>query len=183
MSKSARQKEIKRMNTAGNPALATFTYMVEMVHNTIATQQKEMTKAITRPQEDTMHTTDTNHPEVTARALLNRDLRNIYLKHDEKLEKHFHVRDDDAPETGEDAIERIKAGKFQLKPKEQRCVFDHWTNHLRWRDPEAKKDIDGYKAANEKLKTAYTHAIQDVTVDPLEKAKAALRKFEDATFH
>lgn len=136
----------------------------------------------THVQEDTMNTHE-HSPESVARSALRNDLSNLYTKHDQKLLHHFHVMDDDQPDTPEEVVERIKSGKYQLRDKKDRSSFSHWTNHIRWRDPTQEKDEEGYKAAYEKMKVAYKHAQQDVLCDPLDKAKAAVRKFEEHTFH
>lgn len=133
-------------------------------------------------QEDTMNTHE-HSPEAVARSHLRNDLSTHYSLHDRKLMKHFHLVDDDDPETAEAAVERIKSGMFQLKDKKDRSSFAHWTNHIRWRDPTKEKDEEGYQAAYDKMKVAYKHAQQDVLCDSLDKAKAAVRKFEEHTFH
>lgn len=132
-----------------------------------------------------MDTTVVSH-DVTARKDLARDARAHYYSKDEALERHFGVRDDETPRTTEDALERIKEGKFQLRSKEDRGFFDSWEDSIRWRHPDTKKDTEGYRAASEKLKKHFARVQQDVSCDSLEKAKAAVRAFEDlghATFH
>lgn len=128
-------------------------------------------------QENTMDTT-TNHETVARQALL-RDVRNHYYQHDENLERKFGIRGDTTPKNIEEALERIKEGKFKIVDKGNRSFFESWFDHVKWMDPNKTKDVDGYRAASEELKKAYAHAQQDVNCDSLDKAKASVRKFEE----
>lgn len=132
-------------------------------------------------QEDTMNTHD--NTEANARSHLRNNLASSYSKHDHDLLRHFGLMEDDSPDSPEEVIERIKNGKYVLRDKKDRTSFSHWTSHIRWRDPSKEKDEAGYKAAFEKMSQAYKHAQQDVLCDPLDKAKAAVRKFEEYTVH
>lgn len=126
--------------------------------------------------------TDTQTTEYQARTALRNDLAGQFNHHDDKLRSHFRISVD-TPDTVENAVERIKAGKYTLADKNDRNSYGHWVHDIKWRAPGEDKDQVGYDAAFKKLRVAYRHAIQDVLCDPLEKAKSSVRRFETETFH
>lgn len=148
---------------------------------------KAQTKDLTiSKQENTMHTmqtTTTAAIEANQRSFMEREMRIAYSKHENELERKFHIIES-TPKTTEEAVQRIKDGKYQVIAGNNRCCYySDWHHNIQWRLPDEVKDVDGYKAAKVKLDAAYKRVLQDIIIDPIEKAKDSLRTFENWTLH
>jgi hypothetical protein len=101
--------------------------------------------------------------------------------HDYKLERQFGMRDDADPETAEEMIERIKAGKYQLIDKKDRGYRSAYGQIL-WRDPSIEKDPEGYRKAAEALSNELTKTRDAIRILSPEAGLAALQAFESWSF-
>jgi hypothetical protein len=92
--------------------------------------------------------------------------------------------DYDDPQTLNEAVALIKAGKFTIP--EGKGDYKNWSplSYLTWKDPTVKEDNKGYEAFKEKLsalrKTAEDAIWADATFTDAPKTVA---KFESATVH
>lgn len=127
-------------------------------------------------------TTMYGHMDNPERHYLASRLDSEYGTHSESLRKTFKLYED-APETAEDMIERIKAGNYQLKDKKDRCPYSRPSSAIIWRAPGEQPDQDGFKAAEKKLDAALTTARDIIMTSDAEKGLAALTEFKSATFH
>jgi hypothetical protein len=118
--------------------------------------------------------------EVRQRDYLLSRLRDAKSKRDLALQEQFGMRDEAAPETFEEMIERIKKGKFRMSSKiKADQKLDLWHDPLsfiRWRSKD--KDEAGYDAASEKMRTEYTKAKDQIMIQTLDKGLKALEAFE-----
>jgi hypothetical protein len=122
---------------------------------------------------------DTNHAEANARRFMEHIAYSHYHKHIQTLRQKFNMDPPDEPKSIEEAIERLTSGKFTAKPKDQRNDWAAWDDQFTWRDPKILPDVDGYKAAAEKLDSVYAHTKQDIQLDSIADAKKSMRKFEE----
>lgn len=109
-------------------------------------------------------------------------LYEIYLVKVNELQLHFKLNTV-APSTIEEAIERVKAGDYQLKDKKERYCYEYMWNHIIWRKPGEEADNEGYLVALVKLDAARKRAQDDIIVLDAEAGLDAMRKFEEAQFH
>jgi len=109
----------------------------------------------------------------------------IYHTKKNALRKEFNLDDDESPATPTELVERIKAGKFVI-PEDYKDYRSYGCSerYIKWRDPEAKKDEAGFKAAMKKL-DAIKVATEDFFVMSNDNAArlAKLQEFESATVH
>lgn len=118
----------------------------------------------------------------TERDYLDSRVVYVYNDHETNLVKHFKISAV-GPETVEEAVERIKAGNYQLTEKKNRSIWTGWSCDIIWRAPGEEPDTAGYKVAREKLDAAY-HTVRDVVMtQDSGKGLAALNEFKSATFH
>lgn len=110
-------------------------------------------------------------------------IRDIACEKDEELERFFGLKDDAAPKTVNEIIERIKAGKFTIDEDKGDKQGYGPLNYLNWRDPSKKKDQAGYNAAVIKLRAAQEEATDLVTFKTVDEGFAALQAFKAQTFH
>lgn len=91
--------------------------------------------------------------------------------------KQFGLMGDDVPETMEEAIARIIAGKYVLADKNrERCAYS-FMSYITWRDPAIVEDKDGYKAAKAVLQSAYDKLALRLNILPLQDALAEVEAF------
>lgn len=104
-----------------------------------------------------------------------------YVK-EQALRKTFNLDNDPAPETAEDFVARIQAGKFTLSDEtKKKTVYDP-ARYITWRDPAVKADKDGFAVAVKVLESA-TQSARDVIsqMDAIARL-AALKEFEGWTY-
>lgn len=100
---------------------------------------------------------------------------------DDKLnaaESFYHMYNDPTPHTPKELVDRIKAGLYVIP--EGADEFDGNPLYtIEWRDPNAKKDTEGYKKYKEMLKLLRTKAQDTIVVKSLDEGLAAVQEFEN----
>lgn len=120
-----------------------------------------------------------NNPDQAAKSHLQTRVMHTYWLKDLELQKNFGLMDDDCPTDANEIVARVKAGKYTItEPKE-----DWQSAQFRWRDPAAKTDRDGYRAAKKLLDAAQAKALDEIVVLFPEQGLEAFRTFEATTFH
>lgn len=101
-------------------------------------------------------------------------------------EERYHIHDDEPPATPQEAIDRIKEGKFKIKKGkftdsgEEYFPYGAW-EYIKWRSED--KDEKGFEEFTERLHTA-ANAVQDIiVVKPLDDGLKALEDFRATTIH
>jgi len=122
------------------------------------------------------------------RKYLQDQLYRAKYAHYEPLQRAFGLRDEDAPRSPTELVERIKAGMYTVKPGETDAegvekFYDSPMYYFRWRNPETKKDQEGYNAAKKLLEKAYTDAERVIMVGDAKEGLEAVKQYETATFH
>jgi hypothetical protein len=144
-------------------------------------------------EEETM---DNNYEQ---RHYLENRLQSAHREHNSGLESHFNIWGG-KPKTLNEAVELIKAGKFEVNQKnldgynhmaggcfddeeKSEASFDNYSfvEVLKFDVPQPDKV--GYKAAEKLLDKAYTDAKDQIKVLDVEAGLKALKDFESATFH
>lgn len=59
--------------------------------------------------------------------------------------------DETSPKTGQEAIDLIKAGTYQLKDEKEVPYWANWTSYIIWRAPDVKPDNKGFALADKAL--------------------------------
>ncbi len=85
-------------------------------------------------------------------SYLRNRLERIYYAKKDDLMKTFGLVDDEAPNTFEELLARIQAGKYVIDEKDAKKRAYLGLDYLRWRDPAVKEDRAGFDAAKEELK-------------------------------
>jgi hypothetical protein len=98
------------------------------------------------------------------------------------LARKFGIIDDEAPETAQELVDRILAGKFVLGEKKDRTHYSPVQN-IQWRDPAITKDEVGFKAAAEKLAKEHQKVVDTIQILPPEQGLKALQEYEAATIN
>lgn len=107
----------------------------------------------------------------------------VYQKRDE-LYREFGIRDENAPQTPKEFVERILAGKFILPDEDHDDDFCcSPAQAIIWRDPSVKKDYDGFNKAEKEMLAARTEVKDAIMIKSAEEGLAALKDFESKTFH
>ena len=132
--------------------------------------------------ETTMATNNCTYNEVEVqRSFLRNEATNIHSNHNRELRKAYGLRDDDPPRTLDDAVQRIKADKFE--ENKQAPSYLAWSDKIRWRDPTVKEDNAGYEAAETLLDTQYKDVKRTIVIKSPDEGLSAVLDFEKATFH
>lgn len=103
--------------------------------------------------------------------------------------KHFGMEDDDAPTTVAELVQRIKDGKFTVRPQytgenaKRISYYSEMPVFLRWRDPAVKEDDVGLTKARDVREKAHTEARDQAYIGDAKEGLAALKEFESKTFH
>lgn len=111
--------------------------------------------------------------------------RLLQLAHEKERQelKHFGMVDDDPPKTPKEYVQRIKDNKFMIQKDCDDMETGRYSwEYLIWRDPEVKRDQDGYTAARELIHKVIGETEDEIWNDP-KNALAAVHKFEKHTFH
>lgn len=104
-----------------------------------------------------------------------------YPLFDKKLNqilRHYHLQDDEYPQTAKEAIERIRQGRFVLPEKDEELRGYSLMDRIKWRDPNAKPDKEGAKLPKENLEKDYNHLMDSINVYTPKEGLEALRAFE-----
>lgn len=91
----------------------------------------------------------------------------------------FHTAEDARPNSVQELIDRITAGKFTLPKDPTKSTCYPWEK-ITWRDPKVIPDDEGYKAFTDKLDVAVTQAHDEITAAGTDgdKMLAALQKVQ-----
>lgn len=165
------------------------------VHAIIKQEAKEIVKAIRRNQEkrnlsgdcfnleqlkkeagkEPDMITNTYDDVRNSRSYLDRRFNQEYRFAEEKLGKKFGLTDDSAPNYGQELVDRILAGKYEVKP-------DPWGGtNIRWRDPSVKEDRDGFNAAMKQVDHACQKGRDIAALLTIPEGFAALEDFTEFT--
>lgn len=139
------------------------------------------TTTVAKKGNNTMYTTQTYTNEPSARSHLQSRLYDTREKKNVDLRRFFGLMDDEAPETAEDTIQRIKDGKYILRPASD--YYRTFRDRIRWRDPAKQEDEAGYEAAWEVLNKDFQDANDIITVLDVKDGLSALKQFESKTYH
>lgn len=115
--------------------------------------------------------------EATQRHYLISRLDEVYYTQKDKLASTFHLHDDAPPKTGEEFLERIKAGKISFKDTKKTRAY-YWADLVIWRDPEVSADNEGYEAAKKLLKDERKKTMDIIQIRSPEEGLEALQAFE-----
>lgn len=99
---------------------------------------------------------------------------------DRELERKFGLMDDLPPTTVKEVRERLLAGKWTLRGKDDARVYGEAP--IRWRDPAIQEDRAGFDAAKKLLDKAFTDVKDAIMIKDAEAGLAAVKAFETATF-
>lgn len=109
--------------------------------------------------------------EEIKREYLSDRLHAVYMNKDTEAQRTFGLTDDHRPKDIEEAVQRIKDGKYTLTPKDTRGYYGLW-DRIRWRDPEVKEDPKGYEAEEKELDKKYKEIKDTIMIsDPAEALK------------
>jgi hypothetical protein len=136
-------------------------------------------------EEETMYNNEKSETQSQRNHLMYR-AEDVYNDKRWEVRKSFGLEDDDRPQTGKELVERILAGKYVMPDNKADCFDDPWGNPLRqiiWRDPNAKKDQEGFDAAADQLSKEFTFLQDTIKIEEPKVALEALREFEAKTFH
>jgi hypothetical protein len=120
------------------------------------------------------------------RNYLHERANEVYGAKDLELRSHFHLSDDPPPNTWEEFVSRIKDGKVTVDEKYAKKRVWYWTDmtsFVRFRDPKAVEDTEGYEKAHKHLQEYLTGVVDTIVVKTPEDGLRALNKFEEKTFH
>ena len=111
-------------------------------------------------------------------------LRHLAYEKDRAAEKHFGLLDDPRPSTAKELIKRIKDGKFYIEKdhEDKEAGVYYILDFFKWRDPDLKKDQEGYSATRELIAKAVAEAEDEIWNDS-KNALKAIHKFESKSFH
>jgi hypothetical protein len=127
-------------------------------------------------------TSPTYSPEQESREYLRSRLLAAYFSKDADLERAYGLRDDSSPETPQEVVDRIIAGKYVINKKDEGDYYCELLDYIYWRDPAIKKDREGYDAAHKILKAAHNKASDQVMVLSAAEGLKALQEFEATEF-
>lgn len=91
--------------------------------------------------------------------------------------KQFGMMDDEAPQTMEELLARITAGKYVLPEKYKDSSAYSALSYIKWRDPAIVEDKAGYKAAKADLNAAYEKIQLRLAILPLQDALAEVETY------
>jgi hypothetical protein len=115
--------------------------------------------------------------EETKRDYLSERLHTVYMEKDEAARRTFGLQDDERPKTIEEAVQRIKDGKYTITPKTPHVYYSTW-DRLRWRDPEVKEDNKGYEAEEKELDKKYQEIKDTIMISDSAEALKTLQAWE-----
>lgn len=100
-----------------------------------------------------------------------------------ELKVQFGLSGGEAPKTIEEAVARIKDGKFEVPEGNANMHSAYLGQFITWKDPTVKKDQKGFDAAIKALYTEKTKAKDIIVTGTAAEGLAALQAFEAKTFH
>lgn len=120
--------------------------------------------------------------ETRQRIQMHERLLEVTDKFDSDLRRAFHLTDDNYPETADEFVQRIKDGKFTLRALNDTWVGAHFIDRVRWRDPAAVADLEGFKAAEKRLEAAREALEDKISFLPVAESYAAFEAFKTMNF-
>jgi hypothetical protein len=113
------------------------------------------------------------------RKYLEKRLHEVYSEKRDPLEATFGLIDAEPPVGPIELAERLKEGKFTIRTGDKdQYRYWHWTDLIVWRDPAAKRDDEGFKAALEALKDARQKALDIIKIDEPKAGLDAVKALE-----
>lgn len=109
-----------------------------------------------------------------------RRISNIGCQKDEDLRRQFGLIEDESPQSFEEFMARISAGKFSFKNEDGK-KSRYWRDYIIWRDPSVKKDQEGYDAAHKAFWKDADKVKDIVMALPAAEAMAAVQSLESWT--
>lgn len=182
------RKKLKYMYTKNTPTFAPFpangcvTVTCSPMTELKAAVRQSYAKTNVKKEEE-MNTVDLEMKR--GRYLEDRAFR-INNEKEFELRKAFGLVDAPQPTTPKEFVEFIKEGKYELDEKHQdRKLWNPWAagDYLRFRDPEVKRDEDGFNKASEILSKEYRTLMDDIAILDAKEGLEKLREFEAKTFH
>ena len=113
-------------------------------------------------------------------------LHEIKCTKNEALRVQFGLAELPRPKSAAELVEYIKAGKYVFTREDDlvnedfdynEFYYSPWS-YLEFRDPEVKKDREGYEKAKKALEKLYDDTRDEIVVLDVEKGLAAVRQFE-----
>lgn len=120
---------------------------------------------------------------------LDQRLTALFWAKNNELHKAFHLTSEE-PATYEEALQRIKEGKFKFPTKKELedreddgSGYDSYSfgRLIQWRTED--KDWDGYNAAYTAMQKAQTEAKDAIMIGTPDEGLKAVKEFEAKTFH
>lgn len=116
------------------------------------------------------------------RSFLDSERRNAYCNLRGKAMSFFGLTDDADPQTPEELVQRIKDGKYTIKPTDENDYYLNPIHLFRWHDPAIVKNKAGYNAwETNVLDPANTVAERTIQIKSPDEGLAALQAFEATT--
>jgi len=112
-------------------------------------------------------------------------VRDVASEKREELAKQFGMTDDDPPQTFNEWIERLTAGKFAY-PEDRKSKKNnpyYIPELIRWRDPSVKEDEKGYDVAVAKLEDVRKDTVNKIVVSTPADALKVLEEFKSTTIN
>lgn len=134
----------------------------------------------TSTKENTMMNMD--NTETRQRNQMKDRLLEVADNHDSALRRAFHLTDDEFPANAEDFVQRIKDGKFVLRSQTDTWCGSHFMDRVRWRDPAAVADHEGFKLAEKRLEAAREALDDKISFLPVAESYAAFEAFKTMSF-
>lgn len=104
-------------------------------------------------------------------------------RQDTKLRRQFGLVDEDGPDSFEDLLARITAGKYVISDENKvKATYGGPLRYIKWRDPAIKEDRKGFDAAQKILYSARQDAERTIRISDPKEGLAALKSFESASF-
>jgi hypothetical protein len=128
-------------------------------------------------------TTTAYSPEQESREHLRHRLSAVFYSKDAGLERTYGLRNDNMPETPQEVVDRIIAGKYVInKRDDDEDYYGGPWEYIEWRDPAIKKDREGYDAAFKILTAAKDKTHDQIMVLSAIEGLKALQEFEATEF-
>jgi hypothetical protein len=111
------------------------------------------------------------------------ELSRALFKIDARLEKEFHIIDDEPPRTQEELIQRIKDGMWEPEGNKEADGATFSEAWIRWRNPKHKPDKAGYRKARLASKDKFKDIERIIAIKSPDEGLAALIDYEAMSFH
>lgn len=99
-----------------------------------------------------------------------------------KLERQFAISDEEEPTSVEDLLDRIQKGRYTVVAKEERSHWHSPIRNIKWRDPAAVKDIEGFQKAEKTLDAEIVKVRDVIQILTPEAGLSAIQALENWTY-